>query len=63
MNELIVRLRQDTIRVKGGEYVQDLVRCKACMLGEETLVEGDVYCRELDRVMRENNFCSYGERR
>ena len=30
MKEVIVRLTSDHIKVKGGEYVQDLVRCKEC---------------------------------
>ena len=30
MSEIIVKLTSDHIKVKGGEYVQDLVRCKEC---------------------------------
>ena len=30
MSEVIVRLTSDRIKVKGAEYVQDIVRCKEC---------------------------------
>ena len=30
MSEVIVKLNSDHIKVKGGQYVQDLVRCKDC---------------------------------
>ena len=30
MREAIVRLTSDHIKVKGGEYVQDFVRCQDC---------------------------------
>ena len=30
MREVIVKLTSDHIKVKGGEYVQDFVRCQDC---------------------------------
>lgn len=30
MKEVIVKLTSDHIKVKGGEYVQDIVRCQDC---------------------------------
>ena len=32
MAEIIVKYKEDTdrMKVKGGEYVQDLIRCKEC---------------------------------
>ena len=30
MKEVIIRLNSDHIKVKGGEYVQDFVRCQDC---------------------------------
>lgn len=30
MKEVIIKLTSDHIKVKGGEYVRDLVRCKDC---------------------------------
>lgn len=30
MKEVIIRLNSDHIKVKGAEYVRDLVRCKEC---------------------------------
>ena len=50
MREVIVKLTSDHIKVKGGEYVRDLVRCKDCKWNSE--------CRMLDD---DNGFCSDGE--
>ena len=30
MKEVIVKLTSDRIKVKGGEYMQDFVRCQDC---------------------------------
>jgi len=30
MSEAVVKLTSDRIKIKGGEYVQDLVRCQDC---------------------------------
>ena len=30
MKEIIIKLTSDHIKVKGGEYVQDFVRCQDC---------------------------------
>ena len=30
MKEVIVKLNSDRIKIKGGEYVQDFVRCQDC---------------------------------
>ena len=30
MKEVIMRLTSDHVKVKGGEYVQDFVRCQDC---------------------------------
>ena len=30
MSEVIVKLTSDHIKVKGGEYMQDFVRCQDC---------------------------------
>ena len=30
MKEVIIRLNSDHIKVKGGQYVQDFVRCQDC---------------------------------
>ena len=30
MKEVIVKLTSDRIKIKGGEYVQDIVRCQDC---------------------------------
>lgn len=44
--------------------VAEVVRCKYCEHYEADIIcEGVGYCNEHQRGMRENNFCSYGERR
>ena len=61
MKEVIVRLTSDHIKVKGGEYVQDLVRC-----GECKHMTADGRCLEFaDDALRPSasDFCSYGERK
>ena len=30
MKEVIIKLNSDRIKVKGGEYMQDFVRCQDC---------------------------------
>lgn len=69
MKEVIVRLTSDHIKVKGGQYVQDLVRCKDCKKAHLTY-DGDCkYCDEWKddddnyiTVYHDGNFyCGYGE--
>lgn len=53
MKEVIVRMTTDHIKVKDGEYVQDLVRCKDCRK-KKTCIIHEGFCND-------NAFCSYGE--
>ena len=64
MSEVIVKLTSDRIKVKGGEYVQDLVRCKECIHGKVEFVDDDtwIYCKHHYDYWRSDDFCSYGER-
>ena len=62
MKEVIVRLTSDRIKIKGGEYVRDLVHCKKCkhwINGDDTY--GICYRCTNTRQMRYDDFCSYGE--
>ena len=44
--------------------VVEVVRCKDCKhCVEDIICEGVVYCNEHHKGMRENDYCSYGERR
>ena len=63
MKEVIVKLTSDHIKVKGGEYVQDLVRCKDCKNTEEraTKIEGNKYCSFLIGWIDDDFYCGYGE--
>lgn len=66
MNEIIVKMTGDHIKIKGGEYVQDLVRCKECTRHEDINAkeyEGICLCRINGMMVNENGFCSFGERR
>lgn len=40
----------------------DIVRCGECKYSEESLVNGCVYCNEMDRAISEKGFCHRGER-
>ena len=42
--------------------VVEVVRCRECKYHEDTNVIGFVHCRLYDRIMRHNDFCSYGKR-
>ena len=55
MREVIVRLTSDHIKVKGAEYVQDLVRCAECKYYENE------WCYWRDEYTEPEYFCSYGE--
>ena len=64
MKEVIVRLTSDHIKVKGAEYVRDLVRCKDCRWGNpysDKQLECDAL--GLGGLKFPYDFCSYGERR
>lgn len=62
MSEIIVKLTSDHIKVKGGEYVQDVVRCKEC----KHCVSGQCWKSDgldkLDGNVADDDFCSRGER-
>lgn len=61
MSEIIVRLKEDRIKITGGEYVRDLVRCKDCKwYGETGCAIGIV--STTDRPPKSNDYCSYGEK-
>lgn len=68
MSEIVVRMTGDHIKVKGGEYVQDLVRCKECKWFV-TIQDIDGHgspcdcCGVWADETTEDTFCSYGERR
>ena len=63
MKEVIIKLTSDRIKVKGGEYVQDLVRCKECKsYNTEAYQDGYGYCDGHCSVVQDDDFCSYGER-
>lgn len=66
MKEAIIKLTSDHIKVKGAEYVQDLVRCKECK--HEPICSHSVQhtTRELTSVTigyKSVDFCSCGERK
>ena len=55
--EVIMRLTSDHIKVKGGEYVRDLVRCSECDVAH--------ICNMAPKLIAEaegeDGFCSFGE--
>ena len=40
----------------------EVTRCRKCKYHKDTNVTGFVHCRLYDRIMRHNDFCSYGKR-
>ena len=61
MKEAIIRLNSDHIKVKGAEYVQDLVRCKDCKHSPQNTKE--IPLHDSCYTFKADDFCSYGERR
>ena len=61
MSEVIVKLKSDHIKVKGAEYVRDLVRCKECKWAKANGTYQ--WCGRLDSTAKitDDDFCSYGE--
>lgn len=58
MKEIIVKMTGDHIKLKGGEYVQDLVRCKECHNWDDK----EKFCGLImDGHTEADDFCSYGE--
>lgn len=43
-----------------GFDVVPVVRCKECRHAEESLVNGHVYCNEMERARTEDGFCEWG---
>ena len=63
MKEIIVKMNADHIKIKGGEYVQDIVRCKECKYATKRLND-DYLCTHHGRDWNYyDHFCSYGERK
>lgn len=60
MSEMIVKLNADRVKIKGCEYVRDLVRCRECK--HNTCYKDEPYCGLHQIGMYANDFCSYGEK-
>lgn len=66
MKEVIVRLTSDRIKVKGGEYVRDIVRCAECKYEPICTHSVQHTTRDAHTVTigyKSVEWCSYGERR
>lgn len=67
--EMIVRLNQDRVKIKGCEYVRDLIRCKDCKYYTErcfTDSSGETWkeyiCDHYNiTVPTPDDFCSFAE--
>ena len=58
--EMIVRLNEDRVKIKGCEYVQELVRCRDCTAW--SLMRDDVgKCDAYLISTRADDFCSVAE--
>ena len=62
MSEMIVRLNQDRVKIKGCEYVQDLIRCGECKHWNADDCSWTIsVCDKWDEVTDGSDFCSYAE--
>lgn len=59
--EIIVKMDKH-LKLKGGSYVQDLVRCKDCKYSEERIGANLLYCILHSNSTIAEAFCSYGKR-
>ena len=62
MAEIIVNMKSDYIKVKGGEYKQDLIRCKDCKYFLE-VNNAPSECGSTGLDVMEDDFCSYAEKK
>lgn len=46
-----------------NDDVWEFVHCADCVHAEESLVNGCVYCNEMERARNKAGFCAWGERR
>ena len=58
MSEVIIKLTSDHIKIKGAEYVRDLVRCQDCRWHRGSLC---VRIPGLKIAMLDDDYCSHGE--
>lgn len=61
MSEIIVEMK-DYLKIKGGKYIRDLVRCQDCKkynTDDCMMIHG----KKMNRNIFANDFCSYGERK
>ena len=60
VKEVIVRLTSDRIKIKGGQYVQDIVRCQDC---KHWVYNFNGCSRNpCTEPWYATDFCNYGER-
>lgn len=65
--EIIVKMDKH-IKIKGGTYKQDLIRCKDCKYLDKGENDSESWCECTAHFGKyfdvdENDFCSYGERK
>ena len=60
MKEVIIRLNSDHIKVKGGQYVQDFVRCQDCKYWVYNF--NGCSRNPCTEPWYATDFCNYGER-
>ena len=58
--EIIVKMDKH-IKIKGGTYKQDLIRCRDCKHAEPS-ADHMVFCRLNQVVFCLDGFCNYGEK-
>ena len=59
-SEIIVNMKTDYLKIKGGEYKQDLIRCKDCKYFLP-VNNAPSECASTGLDVMEDDFCSYAE--
>jgi len=62
MSEIIVKMKSDYIKIKGGEYIRDLVRCENCKW-YIPVNNAPSECASTGLDVTADDFCSYAEER
>ena len=61
MSEIIVNMKTDYLKIKGGEYKQDLIRCEDCPWHEPYNNDDHGRCQITGCQVYPDDFCSYAE--
>ena len=63
LNRFVRKIAIIAVKKMPAADVRQVVYCRNCVFSEESLVNGCVYCNQIERVTLEEGWCSWGEPR